>query len=497
MQTGGVTSTVEPPIDLRETARVALARIGHSDIAIPKDRRRDIARPPGPSGTRLLRNFIFGDNAPWFMVDLERNYPTLAHFKLIGEHTYALNSPDAIVDVYIGHGRETMKGRGLQGTKAVLGNGLLTSEGEVHLRNRRLVQPAFHRDRIAGYATDMVDLTLAHEATWQDGQELDMQSDMSTLTLGIVGRTLFGADLSGDAHEIGDALAGLLLGMGRYLVLGPNALRVPVPARQRALASFARIDRIVDRVIEQHRAKGDTGDMLSMLIAAEEDDEPDRGGSADPPGRRGFDDAQVRDEAMTLILAGHETTAMTMTWTWMLLAQNPAAAEWLHEEVDTVLGGRPPSMEDMAALPRTRAIVAEAIRLYPPAWIQGRRLLTDVEVDGWTLPSGSITLISQFALHRSPRWWESSLAFMPERWIDSSGSFSEEAPGQPRGAWFPFGWGNRRCIGEQFAWTEATMILATLAQRWQPELVPGADISVVPAVTLRSKEGMPMVLRRR
>lgn len=479
-----MTSTVGPPFDLRETARVAVARIGHSDIAIPKDRRRDVARPPGPSGARLLRSFIFGDDAPWFMVQLERDYPTLAHFKLIGEHTYAMNSPEVIVDVFIGHGRETMKGRGLQGTKAVLGNGLLTSEGEVHLRNRRLVQPAFHRERIAGYATDMVDLTLAHEMTWQDGQGLDMQSDMSSLTLEIVGRTLFGADLSGDAHEIGDALAGLLLGMGRYLVLGPNALRVPLPARQRALESFARIDRIVDRVIEQHRARGDTGDMLSMLIAAEEDG-------------AGFDDAQVRDEAMTLILAGHETTAMTMTWTWMLLAQNPSAAEWLHEEVDTVLGGRAPSIEDLASLPRTRATIAEAIRLYPPAWIQGRRLLADVEVEGWTLPSGSITLISQFALHRSPRWWESSLTFLPQRWIDASGAFSEEAPGQPRGAWFPFGWGNRRCIGEQFAWTEATMILATLSQRWRPELVPGSAISVVPAVTLRAKGGMPMVLRRR
>lgn len=484
MQTGRVTSVVEPPIDLRETSRVALARISHSDVPIPRDRRRDVARPPGPSGARLLRRFIFGDQAPWFMVEVERDYPTLAHFTLIGEHTYALTSPEAIVDVYIGHGRETMKGRGLQGTKAVLGNGLLTSEGEVHLRNRRLVQPAFHRDRIAAYSRDMVDLTLAHERDWQDGQALDMQTDMSALTLTIVGRTLFGSDLAGDAHEIGDALESLLQGMGRYLVLGPSALRVPIPARKRALRSFARIDRIVDRVIDQHRAQGDTGDMLSMLIAAEED------GS-------GFTDAQVRDEAMTLILAGHETTAMTMTWTWMLLAQHPHVAEWLHDELDSVLGGRAPSMDDLASLPRSRAVIAEAIRLYPPAWIQGRRVLADVDVDGWTIPAGAITLISQFALHRSPRWWESSLTFLPQRWIDASGAFSEEAPGQPRGAWFPFGWGNRRCIGEQFAWTEATLILATLAQRWRPELVPGADISVVPAVTLRSKGGMPMVLRRR
>ncbi|MFM9136384.1 MAG: cytochrome P450 [bacterium] len=477
-------ATLSQPIDLRETARLASARIAHSDVPIPRDRRRDVARPPGPSGAQVLRNFIAGDRAPWFMVEVERDYPTLAHMRLLGEHTYALTSPDVIVDVFIGHGRETMKGRGLQGTKAVLGNGLLTSEGDVHLRNRRLVQPAFHRDRIAAYAGDMVDLTLAHEASWSEGRALDMQSDMSALTLTIVGRTLFGSDLADDAHEIGESLAGLLQGMGRYLVLGPQVLRVPLPSRKRALESFARIDRIVERIIEQHRELSDTGDMLSMLIAAEED------GSA-------FSDTQVRDEAMTLVLAGHETTAMTMTWTWMLLAQNPAVAEWLHEELDAVLAGRAPGMDDVASLPRSRAVIAEAIRLYPPAWIQGRRMLTDVEVDGWTLPAGAITLISQFALHRSPRWWDSSLAFRPQRWIDETGAFSEEAPGQPRGAWFPFGWGNRRCIGEQFAWTEATLVLATLAQRWRPELVPGSNVTPVPAVTLRTKAGMPMVLRRR
>ena len=483
MQTGGVTS-ISQPIDLRETARVALARLDHSDVVIPKDRERAVARPPGPSRAQVWRRFISGDGAPWYMVEVERDYPTIAHMRVLGEHMYTLTSPEAIVEVFIGHGRDTMKGRGLQGTKAVLGNGLLTSEGEVHLRNRRLVQPAFHRDRIAGYSRDMVDITLIHEQSWDDGSALDMQVNMSALTLTIVGRTLFGSDLAGDAHEIGESLQGLMQGMGRYIMLGPRVLRIPTPLRRRALTSFARIDQIVQRIIDEHRIAGDTGDMLSMLIAAEEDG-------------TGFDDAQVRDEAMTLILAGHETTAMTLTWTWMLLAQNPAVAEWLHEELDSVLAGRAPGMDDMGSLPRTRAVIAEAIRLYPPAWIQGRRMLSPTEVNGWTIPAGATTLISQFAMHRSPRWWNSSLTFMPQRWIDADGAFSEDAPGQPRGAWFPFGWGNRRCIGEQFAWTEATLVLATLAQRWRPELVPGADITVTPAVTLRSKGGMPMVLRRR
>jgi len=480
-ETGGVT-IAEP--DIKAAARLAQERVAHTDVPIPADRRRDIARPPGPSALRALRGMATSGAAPEFMAEIERTYPVMAHMRLIGEHAYVLTDPEVIVEVFIDHGRQTMKGRGLQGAKAVLGNGLLTSEGDVHLRNRRLVQPAFHRDRIAGYAADMVALTEAHEGTWAEGRTVDMQTDMSALTLAIVGRTLFGADLRGDAREVGDALEALLSGMGTRLLLGPQALRIPTPARRRALEASARMDIMVQRIIDEHRVVGDNGDMLSMLLAAQEE------GVA-------LDDAQVRDEAMTLVMAGHETTAMTLTWTWMLLSQHPERAAWLHEELDTVLAGRTPTMADMAMLPRARAVVAEAIRLYPPAWVQGRRMLADVEVGGWTIPAGALTLASQFAMHRSPRWWESSLAFRPQRWIDADGAFSEDAPGQPRGAWFPFGWGNRRCIGEQFAWTEATLVLAALAQRWAPQLVPGADIQPMPAVTLRTKDGMPMVLRRR
>lgn len=470
--------------DIKAAARLAQERVAHTDVPIPRDRRRNVARPPGPSALKTLHAMAAAGEAPGFMVDIERTYAPMAHMRLLGDHVYALTDPATIVEVFIAHGRQTMKGRGLQGVKAVVGNGLLTSDGDVHLRNRRLVQPAFHRDRIAGYAADMVALTEAHEATWKEGRVLDMQRDMSALTLGIVGRTLFGSDLSGDAGQVGEALADLLDGMGRYLALGPRVLSVPTPRRNRALAASTRIDHIVHRIIDEHRAVGDTGDMLSLLLSAQEDGE-------------GFSDAQVRDEAVTLVLAGHETTAMALTWTWMLLSQHPERAEWLQEELDQVLSGRSPSFEDMDRLPRTRAVVAESMRLYPPVWLQGRRLLADVEVAGWTIPAGALTFASQFALHRSPRWWDSSLAFRPQRWIDAEDAFSEDAPGQPRGAWFPFGWGNRRCIGEQFAWTEATLVLASLAQRWAPELVPGADTTPMPAVTLRTRAGMPMVLRRR
>ncbi len=476
-------TATDPAIDLRAAARAAQARVAHSDVVVPRDRRRDISRPPGPRPLATLRG-LTSVSAPEFLASIERDYQPMAHTRLGREHAYILTAPSAIVDVFIGHGRQTMKGRGLQGAKAILGNGLLTSEGDVHLRNRRLVQPAFHRDRIAGYSQDMVRLAQIHANGWREGAEVDMQADMSALTLAIVGTTLFGADLTGEAREIGESLEDLLHGMGSRLFLGPAALRIPTPARQRGLEAISRIDLIVQRMIDDHRAAGDTGDMLSMLIAAEEEGDV-------------FDDAQVRDEAMTLVLAGHETTAMTLTWTWLLMSRNPAAAEWLHEELDDVLAGRTPTMTDMASLPRTRAIVAEAIRLYPPAWIQGRRLLDDIEVDGWTMPAGALVLASQYALHRSPRWWTSAQSFRPQRWLTDDGTFSEDAPGQPRGAWFPFGWGNRRCIGEQFAWTESTLVLATLAQQWRPEFVPGTVVTPRPAVTLRARNGVPMRLVRR
>lgn len=471
-------------LDLKATARAAAARLAHSDVEAPHDKRRDIARPDGPSSLALTRRFLGGGDAPHFFVRIERDHYPIAHVKILGEHTYVISDPEMIVEIFIGHGRDTMKGRGLQGAKALLGNGLLTSEGDVHLRQRRLVQPAFHKDRIAAYSVEMTALTEQHEKSWVDGEEVDMSMSMSALTLAIVGRTLFGADLTGDAKDVGLALDNVLKNMAGRLVMGPTLLRIPSPGRNRALASSAQLDAVVQRMIDEHRAAGDTGDMLSMLIASQEDGV-------------GMTDAQVRDEAMTLVLAGHETTAMTMSWTWMLLSQNPAKAAWLHEELDSVLGGRTPTMDDLPHLPRTRAVIAESIRLYPPAWIQGRRLLTDLEIGGWTLPAGATTLISQYAMHRSPRWWASSLTYLPERWLTAEGTFSEEAPGQPRGAWFPFGWGNRKCIGEGFAWTEASLLLATLAQRWQPQLIPGRPITPQAAVTLRQRNGMPMILRKR
>lgn len=475
--TGQVTST-------KEAARIAAARVAHSDVVAPTDDRRDIPRPPGPRGGALIARFLAGGDVPGFFVDLTRQYPHIAHLRLLGEHLYVLNDPDVIVEVFHSHGRDTMKGRGLQSAKALLGNGLLTSEGEVHMRQRRLVQPAFHRDRIAGYADDMVRLTEQHLAAWRPDTDVDMATDMGALTLAVVGRTLFGTDLTGDAAEVGEALNEVLGGLGSRLILGPAMLRMPTRGRRRALVASQRLDAVVQRMIDEHRSSGDTGDMLSMLIAAQEDGV-------------GMTDAQVRDEAMTLVLAGHETTAMALSWAQLLLSRNPAQRRWLQDEVDAVLGDGTPSAADVGSLHRTRAVIAETMRLYPPAWIMGRRLLVDLEVDGWPLPAGAIVLASPYAQHRDPRWWRSSLAFRPDRWLDADGAYDETAPGQPRGAWFPFGWGNRRCIGDGFAWMEATLVLAMITRSWEPSLVPGSDVRPHAAVTLRPAPALPMTLRRR
>jgi cytochrome P450 len=264
---------------------------------------------------------------------------------------------------------------------------------------------------------------------------------------------------------------------------GPLLNRLPLPSTRRLAEAGAELDRVVHRLIAEHRATGDRGDVLSMLLAARDDD-----GTAMP-------DRQVRDEVLTLMLAGHETTANALAWAWLLLDRHPEAARRLHAEVDPLPAA--PTYDDLDRLRWTRAVVAETLRLYPPAWVVGRRMLADVTLDGWTVPARSICVASQWVTHRDPRWWTEPLAYHPERWLDAAGRYDENAPGQPRGAYFPFGLGRRVCIGESFAWTEAVLVLATLARDWAPTLVPGHPVDVRPAITLRPTHGLRMTLHRR
>jgi cytochrome P450 len=482
-------------------ARAAARRTVPADAPVPAPTKLDRpAMPAGPSGARLVLELLRRRQPPNQLFEtVARAHGPVAHFRMAGDDVYLLSDPDLVTEVFLTRARDVMKGRGLQATRPLLGNGLLTSEGEFHLRQRRLAQPGFHRRRIEGYAAQMVAEAEKRSSTWSDGQQVEMVDEMTTLTFAIVGRTLFDSDLTGDAKTFGDTLEELMAGFGQLSALGNERLVRALPQGRRLLAKVDDLDAVVQRIIAEHRADLARGverpDLLTWMIEAHDTEAADRFGET-------MTDEQLRDEVMTMVLAGHETTAMALSWTWWLLSSHPAAYDRLVAELDEVLadpagGTRPPSVDDLPALRFTRSVVSEAIRLYPPAWIMGRRLLTDMRIGGWDLPSGSIVLGPPWVLHRDPRFWDRATSFVPERWLDADGAYDESAPGQPRGAWIPFGFGNRRCVGEQFAWTEAVLLVAALARRWRVQLVPGSPIDMQAAVTLRPRHGLPMTVARR
>jgi cytochrome P450 len=481
-------------------ARAAARRRAPADAPSPAPSHLGkVARPGGPSSPLLLLELLRRKVSPnRLFEEAARAHGPVAHVRLAGDHVHIVSDPDLVTEVFLTHARDVMKGRGLQAARSLLGNGLLTSEGEFHLRQRRLAQPAFHRQRIESYAGQMVTEAVRHEQGWTDGARVEMVEEMTSLTFAIVGQTLFGTDLTGDARSFGDTLAELMAGFGQLSAIGNERLVRALPKGRYLLSRVDDLDVVVQRIIDEHRADVAAGvernDLLSWMIQARDDE------SAATYGRSMSDD-QLRDEVMTFVLAGHETTAMALSWAWWLLSTHPAVAEQLHDELDAVLGTgedrRAPAYDDIRALPFTHAVVAETIRLYPPAWIMGRRALSDLRIGEWDVPSGSIVLGSPWILHRDPRYWDRATSFVPQRWLGDDGAFDEAAPGVPRGAWIPFGFGNRRCIGEQFAWTEAILVLAALAARWSPELVPGSVVETQAAVTLRPKHGLPMTLHGR
>lgn len=477
----------------RAAADRALERTRSNDAPVPAPTRlSSVTRPSGPNGIALIARLLSRQTTPNQMYErIAREHAPVGHTRLAGEHVYVVSDPDLVTEVFLTHGRDLMKGRGLQATRPLLGNGLLTSEGEFHLRQRRLAQPAFHRDRIATYAEQMVAETRWHAGGWRDGQPVDMVEQMTALTFAVVGRTLFGTDLTGDTALFRNTLADLMAGFGQLSLLGNEKLVRALPQGRDLLARTVDLDVVVQRIIAEHRADHDRGqdrdDLLSWFMRAGEDGEA-------------MTDEQLRDEVMTMVLAGHETTAMALSWAWYLLATNPDAAERLQSELRAVLGapgGRAPTFSDLPALAYTRAVVAETIRLYPPAWVIGRRSLVDLRVGRWDVPSGSILLAVPYAQHRDPAYWPQATAFRPQRWLSAQGEYDESAPGVPRGSWIPFGFGTRRCIGEQFAWTEAVLVLATLAGGWDARMVPGTNVGMRSAVTLRPHPGLPMTLHRR
>jgi cytochrome P450 len=423
-------------------------------------------------------------NDPIGLLERAAGEGDVAHFRAGPFQVYVLSHPDLVREVLVVRHRDVMKGRGLQALKHLLGEGLLTSEGEFHRGQRRTIQPIFHRDRILGYGASMVELADRAADKWRDGETVDIHQEMFRLTLAIVGRTLFATDMDGDdAQEVGEALGtGLTLFDRLMSPFAPVLSRLPLPSTRRLNRALARLDAVIYRMIEDRRAAGaDGSDLLSMLLQAR-DEERDGGGMTD---------RQVRDEAMTIFLAGHETTSVALTWTWYLLSANPEAEGRLHAELDDVLGDRPPTVDDLPELPFAEQVLTEAMRLFPPAWVLGRTPLADIEVGGYRIPARSAVVASQWVIHRDPRWYEDPQAFRPERWTEDARS------SLPRLAYFPFGAGPRICIGEPFAWMEGALLLATIARRWRMRMVPGHRIAVSPQVTLRPKHGMRMILERR
>jgi cytochrome P450 len=416
---------------------------------------------------------------------LARTYGDVAGFHIAGQPIVLVSDPDLIRDVLVTHGRTFHKGRGLERAKMLLGEGLLTSEDDLHLRQRRLAQPAFHRARIAAYADTMATYAASRSERWRDGQTLDVSREMAAYTLAVVGKTLFDADIEGEAHEIGDALAAAIAAFNfSVLPFGELLVKLPLPMTIRFRRGRARLDATIYRLIAERRASGeDRGDLLSMLLLAH-DTEGD--GS-------GMSDLQLRDEAMTLLLAGHETTANLLAWAFHLLGENPDAEAKLHAEVDA-LGSHSLGADDLARLPYARAVLAETMRLRPPAWIVGRRAMTEYTLGEHLLPARTIVLMSQWIVHRDPRWWPEADSFCPERWLPGGSALD---PSRPKFAYFPFGAGTRICIGEQFAWLEGILALATIARRWKLRLAAGATVVPQPIVTLRVRGGLRMTAHAR
>jgi len=430
----------------------------------------------------------------------------VSFFRMGSQPGYFLNHPDFVRDLFVVNAHKFMKGRALQRAKNLLGQGLLTSEGEFHLRQRRMIQPAFHRGRIAEYAASMVEFADNMSNAWKDGDVLDIDKEMMHLTLQIVGKTLFSANVEDDADDVGNAMTTvsklfdfLLLPYSEWLQ------KLPLPQTGRFNRARSTLNSVIYGIIQRRRDSGkDTGDLLSMLLAARDEED---GGT--------MTDEQIRDEALTLFLAGHETTSNALTFTWYLLSRNPDKAKKLHDELDRVLtqggnqGGsdgvsdpkseaqnpkwtRLPTMDDLPNLKYTEAVLAESMRLFPPAWAIGRLALEDHEFGGYKLPKGSLVLVSPYVTQRDLRFWEDGDKFIPERWE----SQSVKEAGQ-KNIYFPFGGGIRRCIGEGFAWTEGILLLATMARKWNLSLMPEQKIGLMPLITLRPKYGMRMSIRSR
>jgi len=438
--------------------------------------------PPGPKGHFLVGSLpeIQRDELDFLMRQV-REHGDVVHVRVVNHHAYVLSNPRDIENVLVNKSSNFIKSVFLRESKALFGDGLLTSDGTLWQKQRRALQPAFHHDHVLSYTRTMAESTARMLATWQDGEERDIHQDMTRLTMEIVAKVLFGEEISSDAERACEAF-GLFFRQyderfGLYLI--PEW--VPTPENIRYRRSIKRLDEIVLRIIRRKVAGdyGESPDVLSVLLRG-------RNGNAEEMAER-----QIRDEMMTLFFTGHETTALALAWTFYLLGQNPEAEQKLQAEVDTALEGRTPTFQDMARLPFLEMVFKESLRLYPPAFGVVREALSDCEIGGYPIPKGSTLAMFQWVVHRDPRFFNRPEDFIPERWEN------DFAKTLPRCAYFPFGAGPRLCIGNTFAQAEVPLLLASIVQKFQLKLVPGHRVVTAPSLTLRPLKGIRVTLKKR
>ncbi len=441
--------------------------------------------PPG-----LKRALPFYLHKPWARIGkpirlfeyMAKHLGKIAHYRLFGIHIVFLNDPEYVREMLVNQNSSFVRERTIRRLKILLGEGLLTSDDPTHKRSRRIAAPAFHRQRINAYAGEMVRITAHTAERWHDGSTIDMNASMMSLSLEIVARTLFATEVDDDIREINEQ-TNQIMGIYNFLIAFPNAERFlhwPIPGLVKFRRARGKLDRVVNRIIATRKADGeDRQDLLSMLLLARDED-----GSA-------LSDEQLRDEVLTIFLAGYETTANALSWTWYLLATNPEVQERMYAEVAEVLANRPATLEDYPHLKYTTMVFAEGMRLYPPAWAMGRMSTEPVEMGGYRLPPGTHWFTSQYIIQRDERFFPDPLRFDPLRHTE------EEKAKRDKFAYFPFGGGQRQCIGEAFAWLEGVLLLATLAQRWRMEWIPGQPVDVEEKITLRPRYPMQMRLHAR
>ncbi len=439
--------------------------------------------PNGPSGllTYPKRFLDYCRDPLAYLTRIARQYGDVVLLQSFGMPFYMLNHPDQIEEVLRHKHRSFKKDFYIISLRPLLGNGLLSSDGEEWRRQRAMAQPAFQAKQIRQYASTMVEYTRRLTASWNPDETRDVHVEMMRLTAQIVTKTLFDAEMTDAEGDIGHDLEAAMTFYANPLSMWPAWRHVPTPTNLRFRSTLRRLNAVIYRLIQERRSTGTQGrgDLLSRLLEAQ-----------DEAGQK-MSDTELRDQLMTLFLAGHETTALTLSYTFFLLAQSPEVEATLHAEVDRVLGGRMPTVDDVPELTFAEWVIKESMRLYPPAWTIGREALEDCQIGDYPIKKGTQVLMSQWVVHRDPRFWSEPDRFHPERWGE------EKTKNLPRCAYFPFGDGPRICVGNSFAMMEAILILATIAQRNKLDLVPGQKLRLVPSVTMRPRDGIKMIVRER